>query len=217
MAGQLMGLSLFIMLLAFFIVLNAISTFSEQKARQAVASLGDVFGSEEEFISTIRGQVEETGKGDSLDSLEGLFNAYLTGIDIEQDKTWGTMHISLPLDEFVAALESVAPGELKAQGADLQGKPMLPTLVSLLESGEGKLPFRMDMIASVPEDPGRMYNDDPASLHEISEKLSSMAVRLEKGGLPASQMSIGVQRGQENNIDLYFRRLRQTAPQSTGK
>ncbi len=204
MASQLMGLSLFIMLLAFFIVLNAISTFSEQKARTAVASLGDVFGHEQE-LTGLTNKGGGMGEGDSLDHLEALFNAHLTGLEIEQDKTWGTMHIRLPLDHFLSAVNSLGASELKEQGAALKDKPLLPTLVSLMESGEGKLAYRMDIVVSTSADPGSIYNDDPAKLRETSGQLSSIATKLESSGLPPSQMSIGLQEGPDNTVDLYFR------------
>ncbi len=209
LASQLMGLSLFVMLLAFFIVLNAISTFHEQKVRPALASIGNAFGLEiagdGSMPSMAPSDDASVGEGDSLDHLEALFNAHLSGIEIKQDKTWGTMHIHLPLDQFVSALMAVNPGELKGQEAAISGKLLLPTLVSLLETGEQKLPYRMDIVVNTPDDPGNLYNNNPQKLKDLTRQVSSMSTHLERGGLPPRQMSIGLQKGRPNTVDLYFR------------
>lgn len=216
MASQLMGLSLFIMMLAFFIVLNAISSFNEAKVRPAVASVEGTFGSnllgEDLMPSQAKSDSESDGEGDTLDYLESLFKSHMTGIKINKEKVWGTMHIELPMEKFEKAVMSLDEGELEKQGSAQKEKYFLSTLVSLMETGQQKLPYRMDMVLNVEKDPGFLHDKDPQKLRRISVKLSDIAFRLKKGGLPATQMSIGLQEGRKGIMDLYFRPYKSLNP-----
>ncbi|NCC22503.1 MAG: hypothetical protein EOM26_08575 [Alphaproteobacteria bacterium] len=208
-ASQLMGLSLFVMLLAFFIVLNAISTFHEQKMRPALASVGGAFGSridgEDTRPSVTKSDENSIHEGDTLDNLEALFNSHLTGIEVKQEKRWGTMHIRVPADSFMEAVEAIKENALKNPEAAYGDQPFVPTLVSLMQTAEQTQLYRMDMVLGTPDDPGDMQNNDPGGLRVSMEKLAGLAAQLERGGLARTQVSIGMQAGPENTMDLYFR------------
>lgn len=219
LSGQLMGLSLFIMLLAFFIVLNAISVFSEDKARPVIESLGSTFRNgtiEDSLLWMGASEGESIGRGDSLDELEALFNAHITGIKVDQDKLWGTMHIQLPLNVFMDALSSLEQRTLKKPNASASKNFFLPTLVSLLETEDSKVPYRMDVVVSTKSDPGDLVNDNPEGMRAISQNLTFMAEKLEDAGLASYQMSVGMQKGSDNTIDLYFRPFKPFSPLNSG-
>ncbi|MCB1556424.1 MAG: flagellar motor protein MotB, partial [Alphaproteobacteria bacterium] len=134
-SGQLLALALFIMLLAFFIVLNAISTFDETRVRPAMDSIEKAFASKmvdqpEVNPSLAPAPEQARGEGDTLDKIEGLFTAHIPGQDVVMDKSRGEMHVRVPYDSLKKAVFSIGaqtPGE-----TDLN--PFLPTLLGLLSS-----------------------------------------------------------------------------------
>jgi len=90
--STLLSLSLFIILLAFFIVLNAISTYSETKVDAAFDSLDIAFApniipSEFEEKITDPSQEQEDGKGDSLEDMQGILRSVLPGLDMDLNET----------------------------------------------------------------------------------------------------------------------------------
>ena len=106
-----MALALFIMMLAFFIVLNAISSYEEEKYRPAMASLEQAFGSNllnRDLRPAVRKSADNSiHEGDTLDKLEALFNAHITGVEMDIDKNKGVLHARLPLGKFSSAVMAV--------------------------------------------------------------------------------------------------------------
>ena len=91
-ASILLSLSLFIILLAFFIVLNAISTYSETKVDAAFDSLDiaftpNIIPSEFEDKTTDPSQEQEDGKGDSLKDMQNVLRSVLPGLEMNLDET----------------------------------------------------------------------------------------------------------------------------------
>jgi hypothetical protein len=88
----LLALSLFIILLAFFIVLTSLSNFSEPKVEAAFQSLDlsfatnirDTFAEEQTNDTT---QAEEDGEGDSLEDIQATLKSLLPGLDINLTET----------------------------------------------------------------------------------------------------------------------------------
>ncbi len=210
LAGQLMGLSLFIMLLAFFIVLNAISTFSEQKFRPALASLEGTFGSKLEGVdnrpSVAPSDQKSIYEGDTLEQMRALFNAHIAGLEVNVEDHFGTMHVRLPLADLMEAVREIDKSGIdKADVLDAQDQFFLPTLVSLMQTEEQPKKYRMDIILNLPGDPAELKNDNPGALKEPLSQLSALAGKLESVGLKMSFLSVGLARGEENMADLYFR------------
>jgi len=101
--GQMMNLSLFIMLLAFFIVLNAISTFEENKAAKVRRSVEDSFSvkitRDNEAPSVTQGKAKSINEGNSFDRVEALFKSQFSGVKPSKDLSRGVMMIDLPYDQ----------------------------------------------------------------------------------------------------------------------
>ena len=104
----LMSLALFIILLAFFIVLNAVSQYSEPKVSKAFSSLDVAFDknivpttSEKEILDD-RAENEE-GQGDSIEDIQGALRSVLPGLDVNltDDPNGGkVMAIRIKKDHF---------------------------------------------------------------------------------------------------------------------
>lgn len=106
--ATLLSLSLFIILLAFFIVLNAISNFSEQKVDAAFDSLDLAFATEL-IPSQFEKQSDDTreekqdGAGDSLEDIQAVLRSVLPGlnVDLTENPNGGkVMALQIKKDKF---------------------------------------------------------------------------------------------------------------------
>jgi hypothetical protein len=143
------------------------------------------------------------GEMNTLDALQELFTAHITGIDIKQNEELGIMQITLPYNRLSAAVMAVGQQE---QYSDVTNQPFfLPTLVSLLKTGKDEQPYRMDMVLELEQGPVRLRMQAPDDFIVQRNKIGKLARRLDESGVPSSQMSIGLQRGDKNQVVLLFR------------
>lgn len=214
-AGQLLGLSLFIMLLAFFIVLNAISSFEESKVSPVIQSLEYTFASKIRSRSQDTAQpsarqssTTSTSEGDTLEQIEELFSAQIPNVEnVVKNERLGMMYIQVPFEGFkdaVFGLEKAQPQDQGNAGA-VTGRYFLPTLVGLLKSDRAGYTYRMDMILGTGRNPSVLASDKPQTLDDITKEMSRIARRIESAGIPQKLLSAGIQNRDENMIDLVFR------------
>ena len=74
---KLPGLSLFVMLLAFFMILNSMSSYEKQKMENIMQSLDDTFASKitetgNDKPSITKSSDKQLGEGDTLEKIEAL-------------------------------------------------------------------------------------------------------------------------------------------------
>lgn len=212
-AGQLMALSLFIMLLAFFIVLNTISTYEERKVKPMIRGIEQAFASK----ITEKGNAEPSvtqateepsiNEGDTIDKLKALFVAQIPSNDITVSKRLGVMHVELDWDDFEAAVMAIgqAAATESAEGETLLKGFFLPTLVSLLKNDSMRQPFRMDMALNVKGDPALLQNQEPKRMTSLMNRMSQIAEKVESAGLQKKLMSIGVKKGKARTVEILFR------------
>lgn len=222
MAGELMGLSLFVMLLAFFIVMNAISRYEEEKLRPVMQSLDSAFTigktpSDSDLGSSMRVGGSETAAEErgALDRLKALFTAQIPGHDIVLNRHQGVMQVSVPWDEFETAVMGLGTMGFSGGKADGFGKNFLPMLVALVKTQEAGVPYRMDILLNIEENPALMQNRQPQKLAEAMERMAALATQIEAAGLPVKQMSIGVQKGRAGTAELLFRHYEPFNPAGT--
>jgi len=213
MVSQLLALSLFIMLLAFFIVLNAISNFEETRYKPIMSSLGQTFASrvthQENFEPSVAPSEDESiSEGSTLERMRALFSGQIPGQESAINQTRGTLYIRVPLGEFEQAVMGI--GQAPPTGRRSLNQPMgglfLPTLVSLMRGDEAGLPYRMDMVLNIRENPAALLNDEPLRSAALLRKMSGIAGKIEAAGLPQRLISAGVQKGPSDTVDLVFRR-----------
>ncbi|MCB1839243.1 MAG: hypothetical protein KDI61_03120, partial [Alphaproteobacteria bacterium] len=166
MANQYLSLSLFLMLLSFFIIMNSNSGFEQTKAQPVLRSLSLAFSGKTleqgqaplaEFVD-----VALKGEGDSLERIESLFTTHLTDVQAKRNRLGNMMRIRLPVGSFAQGIEVAADDEGRG-GGNYRGEKgkFLPTLIALLQSSDRGIPYRMDMLLSTPEDPGDMSSANP--------------------------------------------------------
>lgn len=112
-----LALSLFIILLAFFIVLNALSYFVEEKVDAAFDSLDLTFSTyipetfEQKEIMA-ENQPDEGGEGDSLEDVQSTLRAVLPGLNVRLNETPNggqTMAVRIPKDQFEKLSKNLIP------------------------------------------------------------------------------------------------------------
>lgn len=208
-AGQLMALSLFIMLLAFFIILNTISDYEETRARNIIRSLESVFAvnmtdPDIESPSTVSSEDPSTDEGDVLDKLERLFSAQIPSNKIKVDKSEGVMYASVSYDDFLSAvmgLGQVSEDSKQSWKQDF----FLPALVSLLKNDQTGYPYRMDIYINIGVNPARMKNKDPQGLGANMKNAGRLAEKIESAGLQTKLLSMGVKKGDPGTVEMVFR------------
>ncbi len=216
-ASQLMGLSLFIMLLAFFIVLNAISSFEERKVDPALTSIGEAFGTKINLnvggammpAPSVRPDpAASIHEGDTLDRMEALFRAEIAGLDdadITINKSLGVMHVRLDYTDLRESILAVGQKKLEPGMSIPEFGFFMPTLVSMLKSAERDHPYRIDMIYNIKESPARLQAVNPDEMAGYRSKIGLLARRLGDAGMPDNLMSVGLAGDvSEGMVDVYL-------------
>ncbi len=211
MANQFLSLSLFLMLLSFFIVLNAVSDFEDNKSQPVMNSLSMAFSSEAipqksapSFeVSEI---LDEKREGDTLEALEGVFNAHISGFEVKRNRLGTVMHVRVPVGRFENAIDfpSVPYSEISI---GMRGA-FLPTMVTLLRSSNNDQPYRMDMVLNVSREPAVYLKDNPNAFRDDLRLVSDFALSMERAGMPKKMISAGMVKGDPSYIDLYFYRYK---------
>lgn len=208
MANQFLGLSLFVMLLSFFIILNGLSNFEDEKSKPVLGSLALAFSFKElaaidEEPTTMESVEESTHEGDVLSNIDELFQARIEGVKTQKNRLGTIMHISMPFEEFE---KGILIPDKRTDGKALESEGFfLPTLISLLRARDD-IPYRMDMVLNISESPSKVQSENPSVMHESLAEIAAIAQQLEESGLPKKLVTAGLGAGKEKNIDLYFRR-----------
>jgi len=209
---QMMTLSLFIMLLAFFIVLNAISQFEEIKTEQVRRSVLITFSRDKNIEQTQPSPrsdpAQSMKEGHAFDRLDALFEAQIAGFEAVQSKSRGVMMVDLPLLEFqkaVNALNQVDMTRYPSRRA-VRDNFFLPTLISILRSAKDGAPTRMEVLYHLDGNPARLYNEDPKDIIAGIRDTGALARTLEQKGLPQNLVNVGLQEGRPDRVSLVFRK-----------
>jgi len=211
----LLSLSLFIMLLAFFIVLNTISSYEEEKVKPVLDSIGATFASKvTEFgndLPSVTASVEKSlHEGSTLDKLESLFVAQIPAHKAQLNQSSGTMHVELSFDDFERAVIALGGGTRKetpdnVEAAELLEGFFLPALVALMNNNNTGYPYRMDVLVTMDENPALIENQNPQRMITVVKRISRVAQQIEQGGLPEKLMTVGIKQGKAGNVELFFR------------
>ena len=211
-AGQMMNLSLFIMLLAFFIVLNSLSSYESFKADKVKRSIERVFAQnpqqEDRAPSVTPDPVKSVSEGDSFDRIEALFQAQLTSFEVTKSKSSGLMMVTLPYDDFSKAVMAAGQKDLTQALSRREARDnfFLPTLVSLLKLNNEGAQTHMEIVMHVVGNPARMQNQEPRSLEKVMARVGTFSSRLEAQEIPQKLLNIGISNGDPKVIALVFRK-----------
>ena len=203
LGSQIPSLSLFVIMLAFFIVLNAISTVKDEKVKPMLQAVEEAFASKinqvEDWESSSAPDEEKSiNEGRVIDRMETMFTAHIAGIETQKDEGSGTLLMRMKYSDFTAAVTSV--------GANAPANTdFMRTLTSMLRSDAAHQPYRMDAFLQVGENPSTLQSEQPQKMAVLMRDLGVLAQHLEEAGLPQKLMTIGIEQGPEGMIELLFR------------
>jgi hypothetical protein len=217
-SGQMMNLSLFIMLLAFFIVLNSVSSYEEIKAEQVRRSLLMAFSNEniveEQKSSNLEDPLAAMKEGHTFDRLDALFRSQISSFEATQSQSRGVMLLQMPFDDFVTAVFKIGQKDLLRYPTRdaVRGNYFLPTLVSLLRNNIDGAPTRMEILIHTQGNPAQSQNQLPEEMKKTISTASGLSERLEQQGMPQKLISIGVKKGDPQMVELVFRKYTAFSP-----
>jgi len=193
-----MTISLFIILLAFFILMNSIAVTDEKKKRVLVGSLVDSFGGESEAEPRGEFADDSFSQGVSPLDLSALSNENQKGmkdirVTVQQNRTI----LSIPAERLFVPDES---------GLSTEGQHILDNLVDLIE----KNPYAMDI--SVHTDNIPLFEKTGIGNTELTAIRSARILQyfVEKAGVPAERFTAcgwGMVKPQEPNTTIEGRKL----------
>lgn len=211
-SGQMMTLSLFIMLLAFFIVLNSISSYEEEKTARVQRSVELAFSSsaqQEDYSPSVTPDpAKSINNGDAFERLEVLFESQISSFEMSKSQARGIMIVKVPYTKFSEAMLALDQKDLTKTPSrmDIRENFFLPTLVSLLRTEIDGAPTRMEIYLNVDGNPAKIQNNEPQKLNEVMDKLGVFSAALEKQGIPQKLLNIGISKGDSKFVNLVFKR-----------
>ncbi len=207
MANQFLSLSLFLMLLSFFIIMNTVSErdYDQERAKSVMNSLSLAFTAKETAPKDAPG-VEPTPykalrEGDTLEVVEGLFNGHISNVQIRKNRFGTQMHVRLPVSSFENAISFPM---LSGGGSNSISGNFLDMLVTVLRSEEGGRPYRLDMALNIPSDPATYRVERAEDFQRSLRIVARFAETIEATGMPKKMISAGLEEGRMGYIDLYF-------------
>ncbi len=211
MANQFLSLSLFLMLLSFFIVMNSVSSYEEKREQKVLRSVALAFSNNK--VDDFNGAPDDTpnplasiNSGDTLTEIEGLFSATISGFEMSKNRLGTVMHVKLPIAKFENALDM--SGGYSPDIGDGKRGSFVKTLVTLLRAEGRGAPFRIDMILNTEDDPAEMIVTNSDEFDKRLSRVSALGEGLENRGIPTKMLSVGLVKGTGGYIDLYFHKYK---------
>jgi hypothetical protein len=201
MVVLLINLSLFIMLLAFFIVLNRHTEFREEKVRPILESIDQTFTSRvfrQDSGPSYRQDIErQTAQGDDLEKIEALFRSRLPQVDARYLPSRGILYVEMPVQVFQNLIDQKSPRYERALDDAMR---------DIMSSRKPALQLEIWLVHK--EDPVSLMQKNPDQLSQLIKQLSDWVGSLEQqtaGDLPKGRAVIGVGQADQEIIKLIFR------------
>ena len=179
------SLSLYLIILAFFILMNSISHPEGQRAKGVLDSISSTFKSfPESFTGSLDPSVGGAGFGDAAgfeDSIRGLFESAFPLVRITPSVLYNQIEVALPVDSLFA------PGRAKIHGGK---EPILDRLAEILSRRAPGLRFELEVLLSPPP----LGSDSPRSDSALHVgRAGAVARELIARGVPPAHISAGIE------------------------
>lgn len=223
MGRQFLALSLFVILLAFFVVLTSLSEYDSTKAMPVLSSLEMAFAGkqlerEADKSAAEKAEFDNLRQGDTLDKIKASLNATISDFDARKNRLGTEMYVRMPRRDFERALQASVglPDDNRAlSGMD---GPFISTLISLLNAAREERPYRMDILLETETNPAALQNEAPEKIAALMQRVSGYSAALQNAGLPEFLVSAGLSyRGQRDEaegdfVELVFTRHKSFDP-----
>jgi hypothetical protein len=201
------------MLLAFFMVLNSLSKFEESEYTPIMRSLDGAFSIRNAYENEYNPSVAEANEqeleeGNVPEKLKALFNSIIPQNKIIENELKGTLFVTVSWKDFEKAVMDISTMNDEKDpfyAMQMGDEFFLPALVALLRSDEAGLPYHMDVILNIKQEPSRLQSKEPGKLAHIIRKMGNVSGQLEEAGLPPKLLNVGIRKGKINTVNMYFR------------
>lgn len=196
----LMTLSLFIMLLSFFLMMNSSSDFSEPRVQTVLQSLENTFTSrvfrDGQGPSSKSDSEHLLGEGQALESMDAYFRSTFPGFEAQMIPSRGIMAITIDQPTF----ERIMFGARKTSQK---------TLIEKMWSYDT---LQMEIWLNIQDDPAATSAANPKLLSDMVTTTASWATNLEVAGLDKGRLTIGIKQGKPGFVTVMFRNYKPYAP-----
>lgn len=206
-SSQFLILSLFILLLAFFIALTSGADFDENKTDPVIDSLEKVFP-----VNRLRGNgvpafVQQTsdvrGEGDAqvdFDTADAIFSSDSFPFQKRTRRADGAFIVTMTQGEL-SELLSISAARVTTP---MQRQRFFATLSTFLSRKSGRTGHNLNVILSTPEHPSRLAVTKPDELTKLIRRSEDFALGFQKNGISRDNIISGLQKGQNNDVNLIF-------------
>lgn len=194
--GSLVFLSLFLLLLAFFILLNALATIEEEKSRQVLTSVAATFRSVVDADTSAQVLLAELGPtsdpDEVLEAMEQLWVTSVSVIKVERLTAGQLMQITMPANELFLG----GKAELRTDRRDL-----LERAARVLSVQAKSMVAELELVLGTePIDPAKLDEDPPLPIR----RAVVLAGALLDVGAAKDKVSAGVRVGDPKVLRLRF-------------
>jgi hypothetical protein len=195
-SGNLIFLSLFLLLLAFFILLNALATIEETKARKVLTSVATTFRSVVDSKTQAQILISDLGPtpqaNEVLDALQQLWITSAPIAKVEKLTRGQIMEMTLPVNELFLGGKAM----LRADREPLFDRT---SLLLGLKSGGGATEVRI--VLGVTRDQGILSSPEGRLAVDRAGQLAAAFVDHET---PEDRVTVGVQEGDPKKLRVRF-------------
>ncbi len=194
--GSLIFLSLFLLLLAFFILLNTLATIEETKSRQVLTSVAATFRSVVDADTSAQVLLSELGPASEPDEiLEAMEQLWVTAVSVTKVETLSAgqlMQITMPVNELFLGGKAVLRSDRKR---------LLERAARVLSIQAKSVVAELELVLGTPPiDPANLDEDPSLAI----QRAVVLAGALLEVGAAKDKVSTGVRVGDPKVLRLRF-------------
>jgi len=189
-------LSLFLLVLAFFIILISISTLEDVKSQAVRDSLSSTFRS---VLSPSTNPTEFTSKDGNIlagqefqEQITGIFVTALQVAKVEVVRPGSLMRVKLPISSMFAENDT----EIRPVTV-----PVLDRIVAVLSSRPPGLRFDMEFVIGSPISADKEL---PVRQTLETQRAGNLAREMARRGVPPDSITVGIQPGRSDQATIWF-------------
>lgn len=200
-------LSLYLLVLAFFILLNALSKLEEDRTRVVLASVNAAFDGQVEALVSIKPDSAALGPLEDAAALMADLNRLF-------DQTLPAVRTEVAADRPVMRFELAAEALFRSGRVELRaGRELLLNRLAqaLLSDRNSTLYFELELLHGVPANGVRTVADAGDRSLEV-RRMGHLVSELQARELPAGRLSVGLVPGHPGSVQLVVRIFQEAPP-----
>lgn len=206
-SSQFLILSLFLLLLAFFIALTSGAEFDDNKTDPVIDNLRKVFP-----VNRLRGQGlpayvqqdnEVRGEGEAqenFDRIDAIFSSDSFPFQKRLTREFGAFVVTMEPTE----LEELLSLKTARVTTPMQKQRFFATLSTFLSARNARSGYDLNVIISTPEHLSRLAINDPEAVNALIRASEDYALGFRRNGIGSENLIVGLQKGPDRNVRLIF-------------